>query len=173
MFPPVHAGVAYLCYSAYTRLREGRVPTGPAAAAAVVGGVLPDTIDLPLYFLGVAPTTRSVGHSAFVAALLVGLVAVAVRRTGVSDRIAVAFGTGYLSHLLADAVWKVVLWIPEELRYLGWPITRQPPYDGTKVLATAGEATVTTMWVELPLLAVALALWWVDGRPGVDAVLEE
>lgn len=173
MFPPVHAGVAYLFYSASTRLREGRVPTGPAAAAAVVGGVLPDAIDLPLYYLDIAPTTRTVGHSAFVATLLVGPVVLAVRRLGTSDRLALAFAIGYCSHLIADAVWEVVLWIPEELRYLGWPITQQPPYEGTKELATVGEVTVTTMWVELPLLAAAVALWWADGRPGLGTLFGE
>lgn len=173
MFPPVHAGVAYLCYSIVVRLREGRVPTGAVAGAAVVGGVVPDAIDLSRYFLGVAPTTRTVGHAPPVAALLVGLIALLIGRTSLSNRVAVAFAVGYLSHLAADAVWPLLLWLPEELRYLGWPVTRQPPYEGTKVLATVGEVTVTTLWVELPLLAAAVALWWADGRPGVGVLSRE
>lgn len=164
MFPPVHPGVAYLTYSAYARVREGP-PTGPAAAAAVVGGVVPDTIDLPLYSLGVAPTTRTVGHAPLVGALAVGVVALAVRRAGVDGRIALAFGVGYCSHLLADAVWPLLFGLPAELRYLGWPVTRQPSYEGTKHLATVGDVAVTTLWIELPLLAAAVVLWWADGRP--------
>lgn len=44
-----------------------------------------------------------------------------------------------------------------------------PDYEGTKPLVEVGGTTVTTLWVELVLLAFAIALWWRDGRPGSPA----
>lgn len=170
MFQLVHPGVAYLLSVGYSRF-VGREPPGRMAMLALlVGSVIPDLVDQPLYYLGVAPNTRTVAHSVLAGVVLSGLVALAVSRSATDDRVGTAFATGYLSHLLADAVWPLVLWIPGELRYLGWPLTRQPPYEGVKPLGTVGGVTVTTLWVELALLAAAIALWWRDGRPGVRRV---
>lgn len=169
MFPPVHPGVAYLLYAPYARLVDSTPPTGAATLTLVIGAVLPDLVDLPLYHLGGAPSTRSVGHSVLVGVGLSALVGLASRRSSIDDRIGVAFAVGYVSHLLADAVWPLVLRIPAELRYLGWPVTQQPPYEGTKPLATVGDVTITTLWVELAVFLVAIGLWWHDDRPGLES----
>lgn len=167
MFPPVHPGVAYLLYTAYTRLVDSEPPGGLATLALVMGALFSDLVDLPLYHLVGAPSTRTVAHSLLVGVGLSGLVLLAISQLSVDNRVGVVFAVGYLSHLLADAVWPLVLWIPEELRYLGWPITQQPLYEGIKPLVTVSDVTITTLWVELALLAVAIVVWWRDGRPGL------
>lgn len=166
MHPLVHPGVAYLVYAAYVRLVHDRPPGDAATLALVLAAMVPDLVDQPLYHLGVAHTTRTVGHSVLVGLVLSGLVAGAVERSGVDDHVGRAFAAGYFLHLLADAVWPLVLWLPAELRYLGWPLVQQPPYEGIKFLVAVGDVAVTTLWVELVLLAVALVAWWRDGRPG-------
>lgn len=169
MFPPVHPGVAYLLYSPLRRLVDGRAPTDRATLALVVGATLPDLIDQPLYHLAGFPTTRTVGHSLLLAVpLCLGLAAVG-RRRGLPAAIWQAFAFGYAAHLAGDALWPLVLGLPDELGFLLWPVTYMPAYRGTKPLVAVGGTTVTTLWVELPLLAVAVALWWRDGRPGSPA----
>lgn len=166
MFPLVHPGVAYLVYAGYVRLDDGRPPGGTETLALVLGAVVPDLVDQPLYHLGTAPTTRTIGHSLLAGVVLSALVVLAVRRTATADRVGRAFAAGYFLHLLADAVWPIVLWLPAELRYLGWPIVQQPPYEGTKPLLAIGGVVVTTLWVEIVLLVVAIIVWWRGGRPG-------
>lgn len=167
MFPLVHPGVAYLVYTTYTRFVDGGPPGGAATLALVLAAFAPDLVDQPLYHLGVAHTTRTVGHSVLAGVVMSGLVALAVRRSATDDSVGNAFAAGYFLHLLSDGVWPLVLWLPAELRYLGWPVVQQPPYEGTKFLVAVGDVVVTTRWVELVLLAVALVVWWHDGRPGL------
>ena len=168
MYPLVHPGVAYLVYASYTRLVDGGPPGGGATLALVLAAFTPDIVDQPLFHLGFAHTTRTVGHSLLAGVLVSGFVVLAVRRSAIDGRVGNAFAAGYFLHLLSDAVWPLVLWLPAELRYLGWPAVRQPPYEGTKLLVTVGDVAVTTLWVESVVLAAALVVWWRDGRPGID-----
>lgn len=170
MFPPVHPGVAYLVYAWYERAFRGGPPGRLETLVLVFAATVPDLVDQPLYHLGSAPTTRTVGHSVLVGAILSLVVVLAVRRWSLGDRVGRAFAAGYFLHLAADAVWPLLLWIPAELRYLGWPFVQQPPYEGTKSLVTIGDVGVTTLWVELVLFALAIVVWWRDGRPGVPRI---
>ena len=166
MFPPVHPGVAYLLYSPLRRLADESAPTGRATLALLVGATLPDLVDQPLYHLAGFPTTRTVGHSLLLAVPLCLAVAASVRRSALPAPVWRAFAFGYAAHLAGDALWPLVLGLHDELGFLLWPMTYMPEYQGTKPLVELGGATVTTLWVELPLLALALALWWHDSRPG-------
>lgn len=170
MFPLAHPGVAYLLYTGYTRLVDGEPPGGSATVALVIGAAVPDLVDLPLYYLGWAPSARTVAHSLLIGIGVSGLAVLVNRQSSIEAGHGAVFAAGYLSHLLADAIWPVILWIPDELRYLGWPFTQQPLYEGVKPLGTVAGLTVTTLWVELALLAVAIGLWWGDGRPGLQAI---
>lgn len=166
MFPLAHPGVAYLVYTRYCQYIRDEPPGGLETLVLVFGAMVPDLIDQPLYHSGWAPTTRTVGHSVLAGVALSFVVVLAVRRWSPSDHVGRAFGAGYALHLAADAVWPLFLWIPAELRYLGWPLVHQPPYEGTKALVTIGDVAVTTLWVELVLLLLAILVWWRDGRPG-------
>ena len=170
MLPPVHPGVAYLIYAGGLRLLSRGPPQPLATVALVVGAVLPDLIDQSLYHGFGFHTTRTVGHSLVFAIPLCLVVLALVKRRTVSRATAVAFIIGYASHLLADAVWPILLNKPAELGYLLWPITYMPAYEGVKPLLVVGDVTITTLWIELPLLFVALVWWWRDGRPGLHEV---
>ena len=170
MYPPVHPAVAYLLYSGLTRTTRGEAPGGLPTLALVVGAILPDLIDQPLALIFDLPTTRTLAHSLLVAVPVSAAVILAVRRSSVQDAVGSAFAVGYLSHQPADAIWPIVVGDYHELGFLLWPITHSPPYTGRKSLATVGDVTVTTLWIELVLFVAALALWWSDGRPGVGVV---
>ena len=167
MQPVVHLAVGYLCYAAYTRWYHGREPADLPALVAVFAAGLADLIDKPLDSAGVVPVGRTVGHSLlFVIPLVVLVWIVASRR----DRrpLGVAFAIGYLSHIATDIPWHVLSGDFDELGFLLWPVTEMPAYTGVKPLGTVGGVEITTLWLEAVILVAGVALWWMDGRPGVD-----
>ena len=170
MFPVVHPAVAYLLYRGWRRVAGTGPPGEYATIALVVGALLPDLIDQPLARLVDVPSTRVVGHTLLVIVPVCVLVVVAIRHSSLPNAAAGGFAVGYLSHPMADALWPALLGQYHELGFLFWPITHSPAYVGAKPLVELGGVTVTTLWVELPLLALALAIWWRDGRPGLSAV---
>lgn len=167
MQPPVHLAVGYCCYAIDTRWDRGAAPDDRTTAAVLVGAALPDLIDKPLWLLGVAGVGRTAGHSLLVAVpLLVGVRLYANR----SDRRALgtAFSIGLCSHLAADVPWHLLAGDYRELGFLLWPVTPMPAYTGTKPLGSLGGVEVTTLWLEVVIFAVGLAMWWADGRPGLE-----
>ena len=168
MHPVVHPAVAYVLY----RLGRGSVRAGPpgpnVTLALVLGAIIPDVIDQPMYHVFAFPTTRTIAHSLLVAVPVCLLVWIAVRRRGVRDEIALGFAVGYLSHLAADALWPLVLGEYDELGFLLWPITEMPPYEGVKPLVTIDSLTITTLWVEVGLLVIGVLVWSRDGWPGME-----
>lgn len=167
MFPIVHPVVGYLCYAAYTRLREGDPPDGAPALVAVIAATLPDLIDQPLWLVGVTPVGRTLAHSLLTALPLVCIVLLFTHRRGRLP-LGIAFAIGYLSHLAADVPWHVLAGAYDELGFLLWPITHMPAYTGTKVLWTVGGIEMTTLWIEAVIFAVGVGVWWSDGRPGLE-----
>lgn len=170
MFPPVHAGVAYLLYAALRRVVDAGPPGDRATLALVVGALLPDLIDQPLYHLLALPSTRTLAHSLLVAVPASLLVFLAVRRSSLPDSVGAAFAVGYLSHPAADALWPLVFGLYSELGFLLWPLTHSPPYVGRKPIATVDGVVITTLWIELPILAAALFVWYRDGTPGLEPI---
>lgn len=170
MFPPVHLGVGYLAYATLLRIRESGTPGDAATLAVVAGAALPDLIDQPLYAVLDLPSTRTLGHSLLVAVPVCLVVLFAVRRSSLPDAVGEGFAVGYLSHPLADALWPLLLGMDDELGFLLWPIRPSPDYEGEKLLVVVGDVPVTTLWLELPVLAAAVALWWRHGTPGADPV---
>lgn len=171
MQPVVHLVVGYICYREYVRYRDGQAPNDVPVLVAVFAAGLADLVDKPLAAADIAPVGRTVGHSlVFVVPLLLLVWALAIRR----DRrdLGVAFAIGYLSHIATDVPWHVLSGDFHELGFLLWPITPMPPYTGVKPLGTLPglEAEVTTLWLEAVILIAGVALWWVDGRPGLGAL---
>jgi hypothetical protein len=167
--PVVHLAVAYLCYAGYSRWRFEESPAGLPALVAILGAALPDLIDRPLYWAGLTPVGRTLAHSLLFALPLIAVVWFVTRRR---DRaiLGVAFAIGYLSHVATDVPWHVLSGDYHELGFLLWPITHMPPYSGVKPLGTVGGVEVTTLWLEVPILVVGLALWIHDGAPGAAVV---
>ena len=169
MQPIVHPVVGYICYAAYTRVRDGEPPEDTPALVAIVAATLPDLIDQPLWHAGVTPVGRTIGHSLLGALPLIVLVWLLARRW---DRptLGVAFAIGYASHLAADVPWHVLAGDYHELGFLLWPITHMPPYSGVKHLVTVGDLEVTTLALEAVIFLAGVALWWCDGRPGLGSL---
>lgn len=174
VFPLAHPGAAYLLYAAGLRSIGAGRPSHSATLALVAGAVLPDLIDQPLYHAGVAgvPSTRTLGHSLLFVLPLAVVVLVAVRRSSRPDDVGSGFAVGLLSHPAVDATAPFLLGRFDEVGFLLWPLTHSPPYVGNKPLFAIGEVTVMTRWVDLLVLAAALALWWRDGRPGLAPLVE-
>lgn len=180
MWPWGHVGVAYLLYSVYARRRFGRPPRPEPAAAVVFGSQFPDLIDKPLaWWLGILPSGRSLAHSLLFAAALIVVVYTAAFAL---DRVetATAFVIGHLSHLLADVPPRAILGYPFGAEFLLWPIYSHPSFEygeqlfeppGTvELLVSPFTDPVVFHAFELLLFGLALGLWYVDGRPGLNYV---
>ena len=182
MWPTTHPFFGYLLYSGYARLAGGAPPRDGPTVAVVIGALLPDLIDKPLWLAVPGLGGRTIGHSLLFAGPLCALVALDSRRSGrpavgvlVSPRtrarraplVGVAFAVGYASHLLGDALYALGAGTYHELGYLLWPITPMPPYEGQKHLATVADVDVTTLWVEAALVVATVGLWLRDGKPGL------
>lgn len=173
MFPAAHPGAAYLLYAAGRRSIGTGTPSHGATLWLVAGAVLPDLIDQSLYhyqLLGV-PSTRTLGHSLLFVVPATVVVLVGARRSSLSNDVGTGFAVGLLSHPAIDAVFPFLLGRFDELGFLLWPLTHSPPYVGNKPLFGVGDVAVTTRWVDLFVLAMALALWWRDGRPGLEPLV--
>ncbi|MEY7847897.1 metal-dependent hydrolase [Natrarchaeobius sp. A-rgal3] len=169
MQPVVHLVVGYICYAAYARWRLDGPPADAPALAAIGGAALPDLIDQSLAAAGITGVTRTIGHSLL---FVVPLVAVVWLYTRARDRelLGVAFAIGILSHIATDMPWHVLAGDYDELGFLLWPITPMPEYSGVKELGTVAGVEITTLWLEAVIFVAGIALWWQDGRPGLEAV---
>jgi hypothetical protein len=180
MWPWGHLGVAYLLYSLYSRGRFGRAPRPEPVVAVIVGSQFADLIDKPLaWWVGVLPSGRSLAHSLLFAAVLIVVVYAAGVALGRLET-ATAFVIAHLSHLLADVPPRFFLGYPFDAEFLLWPLLSQPAFDYhervfeppavVELVVTPFTDPVVFAALEVVLLGLALALWYVDGRPGLRYV---
>lgn len=177
MWPWEHLAVAYLLGSVAARLGAARPTTGTVLVVGL-GSQLPDLIDKPLaWTFGVLPSGRTLGHSAFAALFLSGVVLTLARRY---DRplLGVVFAVAYGSHLLGDLAYGLFTVGRLDAGFLLWPIVSATPDTGMgvidrfgRLLASFGQFLETStgrryLLFEGLLLASATALWFFDGRPG-------
>ncbi len=168
MWPWGHLAVGYLLYSLGRRWRGGR-PGFPEAALVALGTQAPDLVDKPLaWSLGVLPAGRTLGHS-----LLVAAVVLAVCHAVVAPRYGrlpvVAFGVGYLSHLLADLPPELLAGEVGRASYLLWPLLAPPPYELEPSFVAHLQAYELGPYeaFQLLLFGVAVGVWYRDGAPGL------
>lgn len=155
---PTHAVVGYLL-GVYSRF-----PVAPL----VVGSVLPDLVDRPLFWLGVTPVPHSVGHSLFVA-LPVG-VALAL----VFGPRGVALALGWLGHILTDMLNVLTTQGPAVAPYYGlYPLSRPEATESfntvtvvTPVIETGHTVHPVVLGLELLVIGWGVAVvarnWWRD-----------
>lgn len=179
MWPWEHLAFGYLLYSAYTHLRHGRAPESLPVVALGIATQFPDVVDKPLaWTLDFLPTARSLGHSVFVAVLLVAVVGVIARWRG-DTAVGPAVAIGYGSHLVGDVLYGVLRGGDVEVGFLLWPLVRQPVREtpglyertlelllefGTYLGSPVGRSYLA---VELTVLLAVFVLWVADGRPGL------
>jgi hypothetical protein len=172
MWPWGHLAVGYLLYTLLSHVYSNRSPTGIATLAVAIGTQLPDLIDKPLaWSFDILAAGRSFAHSLLITTVVIVFVfIIAARRDRTT--IALAFGTGYLSHLAADAVYPLIRGEYGELAYLGWPITQLSPRGGE--LGFVGQFVtirVTPFFtLQLALIAIAFIIWLFDDAPGLDGI---
>jgi len=127
----------------------------------VGGAAFPDVLDKPLGTLGVFELYHSIGHSVFLALVLIPLALYA--------RVWLAFAIGWASHILLDTVHVVVNGRPGHALAFLWPLVESadplgiPPgeffwhYLGTP-----------SFYLEIVLWAVLLCVLVVQRREGSD-----
>lgn len=170
MWPWGHLAVGYLSYTLFSRVGIGRSPTASTTLAVAVGTQFPDLIDKPLaWTFGILASGRSLAHSLLIASAVIVLVSLVSRRQKRSS-LAIAFGIGYLSHLVADAVLPLARGEYQFITFLGWPITR-PPLDSEKMsfISQFMSMEFTPFFIlQLVLVGVAAIVWWYDDAPGLQ-----
>lgn len=179
MWPWEHLAVAYVCYSLFSRVVLGRVPSRLEVFVVAFTSQLPDLVDKPLaWAFDVLPSGATLAHSVFVAApgsvLALGL-AVRYRRPGIG----VAVAVGWLTHLLTDVLYPVAYDGSIRPEYVLWPLVPASPplleglvgnvslYGRRYVDYLLSPDGVLYLAFELALLVGALVLWLADGAPGL------
>ena len=179
MWPWEHAAVGYLLFSLVVHVLYRRSPVGAGALLLLFATQLPDLVDKPLSWgLDLFPAGFSVAHSVFVA-VPVGIAgAWLLARTGRRDA-AVALVVGYWSHLVGDVVSPLRAGDPLAPDRLLWPVVRQEPYGEDLglgrglvyvreyVAEVASQGLTPALALSAAALFLAVALWVVDGLPGL------
>ena len=172
MWPWGHLAVGYLLYSAFARWRFDRPPGSGAALLVALGTQFPDLVDKPLaWTFHLLPGGRSLGHSLLTATVVCALWFWVARRRG-RAALGVAFAVGYVSHLFTDAIVPLLNGQYRYVAYLGWPLLDLPPYDtGVGFVERFASMEFTPLMLfEFALVALALAVWLRDGRPGLSVL---
>lgn len=172
MLPWAHAALGYLLYSGYSRWQLRQPPIGWTVVAVGFGTQFPDLIDKPLtWTLPLLPYGRSLSHSLFALVVIVGGLRFVFRHSN-HRGLTVAFGIGYGSHLLGDAIGPVVHGDVGSLGFLLWPVTEVPEGDTGSFIEflLALEPTPMVLF-GIGLTVVALVVWLRDGLPGVADLL--
>ena len=124
MMPWEHAMIGYIGFSILVRFGPQGPPTAAETAAVLFASLLPDLIDKPLAWqFNLFASGHAIGHSVFFALPLVAVVLVFAHRRR-SSRTGVAFGVGYLFHLLGDVVPQSIRGGESLVGRILWPLER-------------------------------------------------
>ena len=178
MWPWEHLAVGYLAYAVPSRLLGGRVPGNAEILLLAVATQLPDLIDKPLSWgLDVLPSGLSLAHSLFFAVpVTLSLLLLAWRRG--LPRLGVAFGVGYYTHLIGDALYPFLIGRDVLPTFLLWPLYYREADVPSAIGQVLDLATVFVAFLGTPrgrlylafevlLVGGFLLLWVADGRPGL------
>lgn len=172
MWPWGHLAVGYLLYSVAVHLRYRRSPDGYAAIALAFGTQFPDLVDKPLaWSLELIPNGRSLTHSLFTAVLVVAVLELLLRRRD-AGAVATAFGVGYFSHLLGDALYPALAGEYYMLGFLAWPVVPAIAYSTEPSFAAHLRELSLDSFVafEFGLGLFVFVIWLADGAPGLGVV---
>ncbi|WP_255196471.1 metal-dependent hydrolase [Halorarius litoreus] len=199
MWPWEHLAVGYLLLSLYCHGQTGAPPTDAAVLTVALATQLPDLIDKPLAWQFNVLSGTSIAHSILVALMLVFVVGIVAGRVGYPS-VTAAFAIGYLSHLLGDLAypmllgaghfaWGKILW-PGPQRVVSnpgsiasSPVSSNPPNGAgffSQLIHRLGEfgsflgtqPGLEYLLMDVLLVATAATLWLLDGHPGVQLLAE-
>lgn len=175
MWPWEHLAFGYLSYSWYIRVVHGRRLDDDEAVVLVLGTQFPDVVDKPLaWVFGILPSGVSLAHS------LLFLIPVCVLLFFVSGRhpASSAFGAGYGSHLVGDAIYPLATSGNVNPAFLLWPLISRVPSDTRGLLGNLMYYTDqfvvflgtprgrVYLLAEVILLLLTVVIWATDGFPG-------
>ncbi len=179
MWPWEHVLVAYLGYSLVRRASTMQPPGEREALLVAVAALLPDLVDKPLAWeFGVFESGYALAHSLLFAVPL-AVAAVLVGRATGHGRAGLAFGAGYLLHLVGDVVPIYAGTGEWSVDHLLWPVVvvGSPRLPAGLVAGIRGNLSpyvdrllavepTTYFLVKLGVGGAAVALWVLDGAPG-------
>lgn len=147
-----------------------------------IGSQVPDLIDKPLaWYFSVLPSGRSLGHSLFTAAAATASAA-AVQAVTRARGLTAAVAIGWVSHLLGDVAYPLVVKGDLRVGFLLWPIVPAGDSSSPGAIGHVSElfaafleylatpAGATYLLLDVALLSAALVLWIADGTPGIGLV---
>lgn len=182
MWPWEHLSIGYLLYSGTVRAIYRHSPLSDSVIVLGIATQLPDLIDKPgNWVFDVLPSGTSVGHSVFVA-VPVSVAAVGLARKHGATEFGIAFGAGYLSHLLGDVVYPVLMGGGPAIGAVLWPFgpdyapeTRDAlsivtDFFTEYVVYLASPKGVAYVLLEAVFLSFTFLVWLRDGMPGVDRI---
>lgn len=177
MWPWEHVVIGYIAYSLVCHLLFRNSPSGRETFAVVFGSLLPDLIDKPLAWqFGVFEGGYAIAHSVFFAIPLSILAGFVARRYGAGPT-GLAFGLGYLLHLLSELLPAYLNQGELVFERILWPVMKAGD-DGHQGLVkgfveevipyafelTTGEPSNYLLF-QLGLMGFALLLWIYDDMP--------
>ncbi len=169
MWPWEHAALGYVLYSALAHRRLNAPPGDVPTLMVVFASQLPDLIDKPLaWTFGVVPSGRMLAHAPVIAIPVCAGVYWYFARHARAEY-GVAFGLGYLSHVVSDAVGSALFGEYAYVRFLLWPLLSVPEDHQESVLVELSAFSLSPSPALLVSGLVGLAvvaLWVHDGRPG-------
>ena len=179
MWPWGHLAVGYLAYAFAVDRRLRRPPGAVAVVVVSAATQLPDVVDKTLAWnLGVLPHGRSLAHSVLIATVAIAVVGAYLRSRGHGE-LALAFGLGYYSHLVADSYQAAVTGRWADLGFLAWPLVQSPESTGPDSVVArfatlaselaAGDVSAFLAF-EFALVLLAVALWASHGFPGLGVL---
>ena len=174
MWPWEHLAIGYVVWSLCVHYFRSRKPTDKEFWLVVFGTQFPDLVDKPLaWSFHVLPAGRSLAHSLITATLLLGFVGLLAREWE-KVPLATAFGVGYISHLVTDAIGPLLAGDYAYTYYLLWPLLPLPPYDSSWSLLTELQyVSPGSILNYQSLVALAiLVIWIIDDTPGIRGVFD-
>lgn len=180
MWPWEHVLFAYVFYSLFVRLLYAETPTDGQAAALAFGSLLPDLVDKTLAWqFAIVDSGYTIGHSVPVAIPSSIAIYAIARYRGVS-RPGLAFGFGYLLHLVGDVLPTSFVRGELYVQHVLWPIGSHEAtsihdglVDGVRHYLFAYADQILAL-EPTPVLVLQLgsvlfgsAIWVLDGAPGV------
>lgn len=182
MWPWDHLAFGYPLFQVLRALKPRPQLDDHTFFVLAIGTQLPDVIDKPLALsVGLLPSGLSLGHSFVFLAILTPLAVSISNRFG-RPELAGALITGVASHLIGDVLFALLIGSPRPYQFIFWPVIPTVTETSVGLGPTIGERWskyikylstsrgTVYLFMNLTFNAMVLAVWIVNGTPGMMAV---